>query len=517
MLQADGDQSTQERLQLVLDSTRLGLWDWNPQTNEVLFDNHWAEMLGMRLDELTMTLDDWSSRVHPDDIAACMEDIERHIRGETDFYENLHRMRHKDGRWLYILDRGRVVKRDDQGRAIRFTGTHSDLTPLKEAEFQASVAVRSKDRFISSVSHELRAPLHAILGIVDHLLTQEIDDERAQLLQTVHDSGEFLTWLINDLLDSAKLHSSALSVRNRRFDLLATLSHLDKLFAFRFEQKGLKLSVVIDDSIPAGSRCMLMADTNRLNQVLVNLLSNALKFTSQGGATLALKVRHTDYALEVTDTGVGIEDVDAIFSPFYSTDVVECEDGPNSTGLGLGISRDLCEAMGFVMEVESGLGKGSTFRVVLPADRIKLIGKNTRSPKNAPQFTPPSFCDRTILVVDDEPTSRKVLALQLSHTGATVLQAKDGREALTLLRREPVDCLITDLHMPAMGGLGLIDALGKLNLTEPPVVVVASADAHEHIWPKLQAAGATAYLEKPFTAPDMFSVIEPLLNTPPSQ
>lgn len=117
--------NTPERLKLVLDSTRLGMWDWSPVTDEVVFDFNWANMLGLKMSDLSMTLDDWSSRVHPDDMDACLADIKAHIEGKTEFYENMHRMRHADGSWVYILDRGRMVERDSEGKALRFTGTHA--------------------------------------------------------------------------------------------------------------------------------------------------------------------------------------------------------------------------------------------------------------------------------------------------------------------------------------------------------------------------------------------------------
>lgn len=128
------DIEQRERLSLVLEGTALGLWDWNPQTNDVVFDERWAQMLGYELNEIEPSLESWQSRVHPDDIAGCFEDITKHIEGITKFYNNVHRMKHKDGSWKYILDRGKIVERDISGNPIRFTGTHTDVTKLKEAE-----------------------------------------------------------------------------------------------------------------------------------------------------------------------------------------------------------------------------------------------------------------------------------------------------------------------------------------------------------------------------------------------
>jgi PAS domain S-box-containing protein len=126
--------ATTQRLNLVLEGTQLGMWDWNPQTNEVVFDDRWANMLGYQLAEIEQNLSSWESRVHPDDISGCFRDIEKHIRGESEFYNNIHRMKHRDGHWVYILDRGKVVERDSEGNPVRFTGTHTDVTELKLTE-----------------------------------------------------------------------------------------------------------------------------------------------------------------------------------------------------------------------------------------------------------------------------------------------------------------------------------------------------------------------------------------------
>lgn len=122
------------RLELVLEGTHLGMWDWYPQTNEVMFDDNWAEMLGYKLSEITPSLEAWESRVHPDDIEQCFADIHAHIEGKTDYYENVHRMRHKNGEWLYILDRGKIAERDKNGQPVRFTGTHTNITQLRKVQ-----------------------------------------------------------------------------------------------------------------------------------------------------------------------------------------------------------------------------------------------------------------------------------------------------------------------------------------------------------------------------------------------
>lgn len=191
-----------ERLQLVLEGTRLGMWDWNPQTDAVTFDERWAEMLGHSLDEIEPSLGGWAERVHPDDLDACFADIQRHIRGEVDFYENVHRMRHADGGWRYILDRGRIVERDAAGRPIRFMGTHTDITAQKEAALRARQAAQAQSHLLATMSHKIRAPLHGILGLLsvldDHPGSAESCAEHLRLMRAC---GDALLGIVGDILD----------------------------------------------------------------------------------------------------------------------------------------------------------------------------------------------------------------------------------------------------------------------------------------------------------------------------
>lgn len=148
-------ETQKERLELVLSGTGLGLWDWNPQTNDVVFDERWANMLGYKLSEVTPSLESWQSKVHPDDIAKCFEDIQAHMNGEVDLYNNVHRMMHKDGKWRYILDRGKIAKRDKDGNPIRFTGTHTDITHIKETEIKLQEKQYKIDQYVNLIDKHI--------------------------------------------------------------------------------------------------------------------------------------------------------------------------------------------------------------------------------------------------------------------------------------------------------------------------------------------------------------------------
>ena len=505
---------TQERLKLVLDSTRLGMWDWNPQTNEVVFDQNWAAMLGLTLADLTMSLEDWSSRVHPDDMEKCMADIQAHLNGEVDFYENLHRMKHADGHWVYILDRGKVVEFDADGKPLRFTGTHADVTPLKNAEFAASLATKAKDRFFSTMSHELRAPIHAMLGVLEHVQKLESDAELRQKLGLVKDSGQHLLLLVNDILDIAKLHQSEIKLQLSTFDLVELVQYVVNLFRYRAREKHLELSSDVAEDMHV---LWVETDRARLSQILINLVSNAIKFTHQGEVTLRLKRSQRGIELSVVDTGRGIADVNKIFQPYYSKEQEDVYGAMASTGLGLSISQELAKLLNISMSVQSVVDQGSTFSLLLPSSIIrqpKLV--EARDIINPP--TPDLWPQKTIVVVDDVPVNRMLLSLMLESTPAKVIVAEDSAQVLAMLKSTPVDIVLTDLHMPDMDGIQLTQAIAKLNLVSQPVVIIASADRKADVWDSCRNAGAQAYLEKPFNETQLLSILQQfVLEQPPTE
>lgn len=501
---------TKERLKLVLDSTRLGMWDWNPQTNEVLFDKNWAQMLGVEQSDLSMTLDDWSSRVHPDDMEKCLQDIQAHISGETDFYENLHRMKHADGHWVYILDRGKVVETDAQGNAIRFTGTHADVTPLKQAEFEASLAMKAKERFFSAMSHELRAPIHAMLGIVEQVQKQLQQDELKQQLKVVQDSGQHLLLLINDVLGLARLNHGDLPLDVSTCCLTDMVHHVVHLFGIRAQEKGLQLSSQLSLSKPDS---YVETDCSRLSQIVINLVSNAIKFTDSGSVVVRLDSVSGSLRIQVEDTGRGIADVERIFQPFFSTEALPRLDDVQSTGLGLSISRELVKVLGLELKVASEPGKGTIFSILVPASKRCSAPSDLPTLATQDQAAILSWPTKTVLLVDDTPINLMLAEMMLEDTRLTILQASSGVEALAILQQEQVDLVVTDLHMPLMGGLQLAEQVRSLSLLQPLPIVVTSADTKNEVWERCREAGIDDYLEKPFDADQLLAMVGKYLNS----
>jgi len=483
------------RLELVVSGTRLGMWDWNPQTNEVTFDARWAEMLGHSLGEISQSLESWSGRVHPDDIDSCYADIGRHMSGETDFYENVHRMRHADGSWRYILDRGKIVERDADGKPLRFTGTHTDITAQKEAEQQARAAVQAKSRFLATMSHEIRTPLHGILGLLSALEASTLNEEQETHLSLMRSCGDSLLGLINDILDFSKMEDQQLQISPHPFSLREELSAACKLYGTRAVAQGLELSLRIDPTLPEG----VLADALRIKQILMNLVNNAIKFTARGGVYVALRRDGSGPAftleLEVQDTGKGITDTEAIWDRFSQ------EDGDiarqyGGSGLGLSIVRELCALMGGTVTVDSTIGVGSRFVVQLP------VTAHTLAPEVS---TPSKLPPLSVLIVDDNPINQLVLRTQLGRLGLPCRVAADGAQAVQEASLRPFDVVFMDMHMPGMDGCEATRRIRRRG--DSAFICALSADSSAEAKDNALRAGVDAFLGKPSELSSLIDVL----------
>ncbi len=491
-----------KRLELVLEGTRLGMWDWNPQTNEVAFNERWAEMLGHDLAEIDQNLSSWESRVHPDDLDSCYADISAHVEGRVSFYENVHRMRHKDGRWVYILDRGKVVERDAEGRPLRFTGTHTDITPQKQAEFEARAAADAKSYFLANMSHELRGPLNGILGL-NHLLLTSVDDpEHRGYLEVIKECGESLLVIINDILDFSRIEAGKLQLAPEVFDLYEVIDGVEVLCRERVLSKRLALRRSVAPEVPQ----FVEADPNRLRQVLMNLLTNAIKFTERGEVGLSVRLREESAAgcvLEfcVSDTGVGISaaDRELIFDRFAQAERGRTR-GQGGTGLGLSISRLLVELFGGRLWVDSERGKGARFYFTLHTRRAQPV----ESPAE-PEV--PSLAGMEVLAAEDNPINQLVLTKTLGQLGARCTVVANGRLAVDAARGRRFDVVLLDLHMPELDGVETTRTLRQEHGAGCPPVVGLSADAFADTRQACIEAGMVDFVTKPFNPGQLARVI----------
>ncbi|MEO6279594.1 response regulator [Roseateles sp.] len=391
-----------------------------------------------------------------------------------------------------------LAKLDAQDR------THAAMTELKRGMVQteraarhaAEAANRAKSDFLAGMSHELRTPLNAVLGYAQ-LLTMEggLSARQARGLDTIHQSGQHLLALINDILDLARIeagHTDLNAAPLNLGDLLLTVANLMRVKA---DEK--RLTFVLDAH--AGLPDTVLADERRLRQVLLNLLGNAIKFTDTGSVTLRASVELKDQAqvllrLDVEDTGVGMrpDDMERIFEPFVQVGDVQRRSG--GTGLGLAITRALVNDMGGQVQVSSEFGRGTRFRVEL---QLPLAQPAQAAPQRAPGVARYQGPARRVLVVDDVAANRALLCDFLSKAGFNVAQVGDGSELLAAARRFRPDLILMDSVMPSMDG---VEATRRLrmdaDLNAVPVIAISASATAEHRAACMQA-GVNVFLTKP--------------------
>jgi len=431
--------ANKERLELALKGGDLGLWDWNIQTGEVIFNERWTRMLGYSLKEIEPNVESWEKLVHPEDMPGVRKILQAHLDGKTKIYQTEHRMRAKSGEWKWIMDRGKVVARDEEGKPLRATGTHQDITDrinseteilnaMEKAEDYARIAEKAnkaKSEFLASMSHEIRTPMNAIIGMADLLAETNLTKEQERYVNTYRYAGENLLNIINDILDLSKIESGQMELEKTGFDLQELIERTSEIMAMQAQDKGIELVNLFMPDLPYA----FMGDPTRLRQVIINLVGNAIKFTEKGEVAIGVEIRkagdtQAELLFCVKDTGIGIpvEKLETIFASFSQADSSTTRKH-GGTGLGLSISRLIVEMMGGEIWVESEEGKGSSFYFTVKLERDKRAIESSEARAMDLQGL-------RVLIVDDNATNRMILSKTLSGWGARPGEAVDGKNCL---------------------------------------------------------------------------------------
>ncbi len=392
---------TDERLKLAIEGTREGIWDWYIQTGVTYFNKRSAEIIGYSLEELEpQNIQTWNNNIHPDDLEKSNELLERLFSGEIEFYEFESRMKHKNGEWVWVLHRGNVVEWDNEGKPIRMTGTHSNISERKQAEeelaeyieelYEAREAMEqnagdlailnikleeseaeliglnaNKDKFFSIISHDLKSPFSGLLGITE-ILTDDYDDfddvERKELLDGLNFSTKKIYELLEGLLEWSQMQRGAIDFNPKQIDVSTIGKSVVELLQINAEKKEIELKCDINENK------FVFADENMVNTVVRNLFANAIKFTSNGGSVKMYNESDGDFnKIIIEDNGIGMneESINKLFRIEIHHTSVGTNNEPG-TGVGLILCKELVEKNNGKIWVESELGKGSKFIFTLP-------------------------------------------------------------------------------------------------------------------------------------------------------
>jgi PAS domain S-box-containing protein len=366
---------SEERYALAMQGSNEGLWDHNLRTDEIYISPYIDELIGFNSENLKVSTADFRTRIHPDDLDRAVAAWDGHLKGESEFYTCEYRIIDGNGNHRWIHSRG-LCLRDDKGNAYRASGSIGDISERKEAEVAlhearevARQANEAKSDFLASMSHELRTPLNAIIGITEMLIeeAEEIDgDAKIEPLTRVERAGKHLLELINEVLDLSKIEAGRMELHVQEFELAEVIEDVVTTVEPLANINDNLLTVTCPED--SGS---MHADQTRLRQVILNLVSNACKFTEDGTITLTVEQAPRSgspgISISVSDTGIGMtpEQMDVVFQPFGQADVTTAQKF-GGTGLGLTISREYCRIMGGDITVQSEAGKGTMFRVWLP-------------------------------------------------------------------------------------------------------------------------------------------------------
>jgi PAS domain S-box-containing protein len=514
----------EERYELAVSGTNDGLWDWNLITNEVYFSPSWMRILGYEKEALPYHYSTWADNVHPDEIEQALRDINDHLQGKTDVYQNTHRLKHHDGHYIWIAAKGKCIH-DEQGKPYRLVGTITDITEKKIAEQQltiakeeAEIANKTKSEFLATMSHEIRTPMNAVIGMTGLLLDTPLTPKQQEFAEIIRSSGDTMLSLINDILDFSKIESGKLEIETQIFNLRSCIEESLDLVASKAIEKGLEIAYLMDKNTPE----LINGDVTRLRQVLVNLLGNAIKFTHHGEVSILVsgqvKISGNSESLSenyhnlqeirftIQDTGIGISEdkMYRLFQPFSQVDS-SITRHYGGTGLGLVISKKLTELMGGKMWVESKVNQGSKFTFTIVTNAVDSV--TNYHPNQL-------IVNKRLLIVDNHHISCQSLILQSQLLGMIPVVAESGQVALKYLQEQKFDLVIINVQILEIDESTLAKAISKIPHGEKLPLVIISSICNEQTYQKLPGLklNIAASLTKPIKQSALVSAVNDIFS-----
>ncbi len=505
-------QESEKRLMETQRIAQLGTWEFDVATEEIRWSEETFRIAG-RPPKDKLTLDEYLESIHPDDIPRLDETLKKSISSHKPYEIEL-RHRRLDGSYNHTLTRGEPVVRDNV--VVKFIGSVLDITQRKQVEEElrraknaAEAANLAKSTFLANMSHELRTPLNAILGFSE-LMTRDSNLSAEQLsnLETIGRSGEHLLALINDVLELSKIEAGRVVLHPETFDLHRLLFVIEEMFSLRAQEKGLTLVVERTSDVPR----FIIADQGKLRQSLINILGNAVKFTTQGRIALRVKCEGGTLFFEVEDTGAGIaaDELDRVFDVFVQSD--SGHRSKQGSGLGLPISQKFVRMMGGGLTVQSKVGKGTIFRFNVQFEMTDTAEVATSGLKQRVVGLAPNQPPYRLLVVEDNDTSRQLLVTLLRKIGFEVHEATDGQDAVKAWKEWQPHLIWMDVRIPILNGYEatriIKSTISDQQSTIDTKIIALTASAFEEDKIKAIENGCNDFVRKPFRESDIFEMMQ---------
>jgi len=506
--------NSEQRFRLAMEAAVEGIWDWELDTGFVYYSPGYATMLGYQPEQLPQNLNTWLDLIHPADMPIAS--MAKKCLLDFGHYALEFRMRCRLGDYRWILCRGKVVEYHLDGMPKRAVGTHVDITELKQARQDAERLAKVKTEFLANMAHELRTPMNAVLGFSQLLKQCKLDADPAQFVEKISASGHTLLRLINDTLDFSKIEAGQYQIESAPFNLQDIIDDIAGIMVASWGQRDVEMVIKPPVGIDG-----LMGDRKVIQQVLTNLVSNAIKFTSQGLVELHIQALQTTadeqvLRFSVRDSGIGIAEDrrDNLFAAFTQADT-SINRRFGGTGLGLAISQKLVQLMGGTITLHSEEGQGSEFSFELSLQRIQDS-----------EAVSTSLSELDVLIAIDSEASREAVMKIIQHFNwrADIVDSADaalGHVISHYSRKNRYDALFIEWPMASQNDLDVLETVRNIKKSlliqfdrpqQLPVFVITSATNHDKLKTHPHYAWVDNVLIKPVTASSIYNAINTIVT-----
>ncbi len=503
---------SEERYQLAIQGSNDGIWDWNIEDNDLYLSPRLSSMMGygQALDKKLVNAGKlFIEYIHSDDEENAKKALQEHFKNDVPLDFDL-RMRVATGHYRHFRIRGLALK-NVNGRAIRMAGSLTDITQskqqssaLEKALQEAKGANIAKSDFLANMSHEIRTPMNGVLGSLQILKQENLSESSKDLVEMGITSSNALLTIINDILDLSKIESNNISLESLPTNITTLTKSIVSELSFLSEQKNIGLALNIKEDF----HTYWLVDPVRLRQIVLNLMSNAIKFTLKGEVNISLREQNESLIVEITDTGIGISksQIKKLFNRFEQADATTTRNF-GGTGLGLSISKQLANLMGGEIVVTSKENIGSTFTVTLPLKKTEVTSNED---SQLTEIKAPNAEGLNILLAEDNRINQKVFNAIVKPTKATIRIASDGVKAVDEVATLLPDVIFMDIQMPNMDGIQACEIIKDLHPGIPIIALTANVMAHDI--EKYKQTGFDHCLGKPVNLQEVYALLQQLLD-----